>query len=143
MESIPTDTVTGLRDRAVIGLMIYTFGRVRAAMSMNVEDVFHQGRRLWVRLHEKGGKAHKMPCQHNLEHYLLDYIEAAGIGEDRKGVLFRSIDRKTKKLGDRRLHPAECWHMVRRRARQAKITTEVNNHTFRATGITIYLKNGG
>ena len=143
MKSIKTDTVIGLRDRAAIGLMIYTFGRVGAAMSMNVEDVFHQGHKLWVRLHEKGGKSHKMPCQHNLEQYLLEYIEGSGIGNDRKSPLFRSVDRRTKKLGARRLHPAECWHMVRRRARQAGIATEVNNHTFRATGITIYLKNDG
>ena len=43
---------------------------------MQVEDVYVQGRRTWVRLHEKGGKRHEMPCHHKLDAYLHDYIEA-------------------------------------------------------------------
>jgi len=64
----------GLRDRALIGLMVYSFARIGAALSMRVEDVFMQNRRLWVRLHEKGGKRHEMPCHHNLEDYLTAYM---------------------------------------------------------------------
>ncbi len=60
LDSIDTDTLTGLRDRALIGLMVYTFARVGAALGMRVEDVYVQGRRTWVRLHEKGGKRHEM-----------------------------------------------------------------------------------
>jgi site-specific recombinase XerC len=58
-------THAGLRDRALIGLMVYSFARVGAALGMTVEDVFTQNRRLWVRLREKGGKRHAMPCHHN------------------------------------------------------------------------------
>ena len=36
-----------------------------------------QGRRTWVRLHEKGGNRHEMPCHRELETFLLDYIEDA------------------------------------------------------------------
>ncbi len=44
----------GLRDRALIGLMVFTFARVgAAAIEMKVEDCFIQGQRGWVRLHEK------------------------------------------------------------------------------------------
>jgi integrase len=68
--------------------MVYTFARVSAATSMKVEDFFVQGRRSWVRLHEKGGKEHEMPTHHNLDHYLEEYIRAAGIAEDRKSPLF-------------------------------------------------------
>lgn len=50
------------------------FARVGAALAMKVEDVYVQNRRLWVRLHEKGGKRHEMPCHHNLEAYLQAYI---------------------------------------------------------------------
>jgi integrase len=123
--------------RALIGLMVYSFARIGAALAMRVEDVFHQHRRLWVRLHEKGGKHHEMPCHHNLEHYLQDYLEAAGIGHDRKGPLFRTIDRSTGLLSDRALPAQNTWEMVRR-ARQAGIKTLICNHTFRATGITTY-----
>jgi site-specific recombinase XerD len=55
LDAIPTDNLTGLRDRALIGVMVYTFARVNAVISMRVKDYFTQGRRGWVRLHEKGG----------------------------------------------------------------------------------------
>jgi site-specific recombinase XerD len=142
IRSIPTDTVTGLRDRALIGIMIYTFARVSAAVQMNVKDVYPKQESLWVRLHEKGGKHHEMPCQHNLKDWLREYIEAAGIGEDKDTPLFRSVDRKTKELSDRRLDRQRAWAMVKRRAQQAGIATPgICNHTFRGTGITAYLEN--
>lgn len=140
--AIPTDTVVGLRDRALIGLMTYTFARIGAALAMDVRDVFPKNHRLWVRLHEKGGKVHDMPCHHTLEIYLREYIEASGLAADPKGPLFRSIDRTTKQLGDRRLHRSESLRMVQRRARAAGIETPgLGNHTFRGTGITAYLSN--
>ena len=98
LDRIDVGTIVGLRDRALIGLMVYSFARIGAALSMKVEDLYVQNRRLWVRLHEKGGKRHEMPCHHNLEAYLHAYIEAAGIEEDVKGSLFRTIGRGTGKL---------------------------------------------
>ncbi len=142
IRSIPTDTVTGLRDRALIGLMIYTFARVSAAVQMNVKDVYLKQESLWVRLREKGGKHHEMPCQHNLKDWLREYIEAAGIDDDKDSPLFRSVDRKTKELSMRRLDRQRAWAMVKRRALQAGIATPgICNHTFRGTGITAYLEN--
>ena len=91
LDSIDASTVVGLRDRALIATMIYTFGRVGAVIKMRVEDYYTQGRRGWVRLHEKGGKRHEMPCNHNLEAYLDAYINAAGIAGDFKGYLFRTV----------------------------------------------------
>ena len=76
----------GLRDRALIGVMVYTFARVNAVLQMKVRDYFVQGRRGWVRLHEKGGKEHEVPCHHNLEQYLDEYIAAAGIAGDPDGA---------------------------------------------------------
>src|SRR3546814_10508754 len=64
LDRIDVTTDAGLRDRALIGLMVYSFARIGAALAMRVEDVFMQNRRLWVRLHEKGGKRHEMPCHH-------------------------------------------------------------------------------
>ena len=66
IDAIDATTVIGLRDRALIGLMVYSFARIGAAIGMRVEDVYTQNRRLWVRLHEKGGKQHAMPWHHNL-----------------------------------------------------------------------------
>ena len=110
---------------------------------MRVEDVFVQNRRLWVRLHEKGGKRHEMPCHHNLEDYLSAYLDRCALREDRKGPLFRTIARGTKQLSDTPLPQASAFQMVRRRARADEIKTAIGNHSFRATGITAYPKNGG
>ena len=133
----------GLRDRALIGLMVYSFARIGAALGMKVEDVYRERRRLWVRLRKKGGKRHEMPCHHNLEAYLEAYIEGAGLVADPKGPLFRTIGRKTKQLTRTPLPRVNAYAMVRRRAADAGIEAKIGNHSFRATGITAYLKNGG
>ena len=65
IDAIDTTSLPGLRDRALIALMVYTFARVGAAVAMKVEDFFVQARRGSVRLHEKGGKKHEMPTHHN------------------------------------------------------------------------------
>jgi integrase len=143
LDSIDTATPAGLRDRALIALMVYSFARVGAATGMKVEDVFVQNRRLWVRLREKGGKAHAMPCHHNLEEYLTAYLDGCGLRDDPKGPLFRTIPHRGGRLTGTPLPQANAHAMIRRRAAGAGIDTKVGNHTFRATGITAYLKNGG
>nr|WP_245206507.1 tyrosine-type recombinase/integrase [Rhizobium sp. 16-488-2a] len=143
LDSLPTDTIVGKRDRALIGLMIYTFARIGAATSMEVRDVIMQNRRLWVRLHEKGGKQVEMPCHHSLEAYLEDYLEAADLKEMPRAPLFQTIRRGTEILSGNPLPQANAYAMIQRRAVGAGISTAVCNHTFRATGITAYLKNGG
>ena len=143
LDSIDTTTHAGLRDRALIALMVYSFARIGAALGMKIEDVFTQNRRLWVRLREKGGKAHTMPCHHSLESYLTAYMEQTGIMADDKGLLFRTIGRGTGILTTTPLPQANAHAMIRRRAAAAGIETKIGNHTFRATGITAYLKNKG
>jgi integrase/recombinase XerC len=143
LDSIDITKPVGLRDRALIGLMVYSFARIGAALSMKVEDVYVQNRRLWVRLHEKGGKRHEMPCHHNLETYLHAYVDGSGLAGDPKGPLFRTIGRGTDTLTTTPLPQANAYAMIRRRAGGADIATKIGNHTFRATGITAYLKNGG
>jgi integrase len=96
-----------------------------------------------VRLREKGGKRHAMPCHHNLEEYLTAYIDGAGLRGDPKGPLFRTIGRGTNKLTRRVLPQANAYAMIGRRAAAASIGTKLGNHSFRATGITAYLKNVG
>ena len=143
LESIAADTPAGLRDRALIALMVYSFARVGAALGMRVEDVYTQNRRLWVRLHEKGGKRHEMPCHHRLEEILEAYLDGAGLRGDPKGWLFRTLGRGTGCLSARPLAQANAHAMIRRRTAAAGIATRVGNHSFRATGITAYLTHGG
>ncbi|MDE2447118.1 MAG: tyrosine-type recombinase/integrase, partial [Alphaproteobacteria bacterium] len=120
-----------------------SFGRIGAVLSMKVEDVFIQKGRLWVRLHEKGGKDHAMPCHHNLETYLNEYIERCGLADDPKGALFRTTGKKRVELTPTPLAQGNAYVMIGKRALEAGILTKIGNHSFRATGITAYLKNGG
>ncbi len=149
LESIPTQKkdgkpdLLGLRDRALIGLMVYSFARVSAAIGMNVGDYRQNGKRFQISLHEKGGKFHKLPVHHKAEEYLDEYIEAAGIGEDKKTPLFRSAKGRSGLLTADALHRVDVYRMIKRRARGAGVALDIGCHTFRGTGITAYLESGG
>jgi len=143
LDAIDISTAIGLRDRALIALMVYTFARVGAAVGMRLEDVYVQGRRTWVRLHEKGGKEHEMPCHHNLDAYLHAYIDGALAGGDKKAFLFCSAKGRLGVLSDTPMSQADVYRMIGRRAQAAAVKTKIGCHSFRATGITEYLRNGG
>lgn len=142
LDSIPVDTIGGLRDRALIGVMTFSFARVGAVAGMDVGDYFQKGRRHWLRLHEKGGKYHEMPAHHNIEEYVGDYLDEAGITHEKKKPLFRTLNRK-RQLSDNRINRFDVFQMIRRRARHAGLSENICCHTFRGTGITVYLQNGG
>ena len=142
LDSIDTTTITGLRDRAILGVMCYTFARVSAAVGMKVEDYYQNGKRWWLRLHEKGGKRHDVPAHHNAEAYLDVYIAAAGIGDHKHSPLFRAIDRH-RRITERSISRTDVLRMIKRRAQDAGLPSSTCCHTFRATGITAYLENGG
>jgi integrase/recombinase XerD len=142
LDSIDVAELSGLRDRALIGVMVYTFARVSAVTTMRVEDYFEHGKRAWLRLHEKGGKRHEVPCHHNLTEYLDAWIQTAKIEGDKKGPLFRAI-RKGSKLTENPMAREDVLAMIKRRAAGAALPYSTCCHTFRATGITTYLQNGG
>ncbi len=133
----------GLRDRALIALMTFTFARIGAALALKVGDLERRNHRLWVRLLEKGGKVHDVPCHHTLDAYLTEYLTVTGLESNPKRSLFPSIDRFSKQLGDKPLTDGNAREMINRRARAAGITARLSNHSFRASGITAYLENGG
>ena len=144
IDAIPTETVRDLRDRALISTLTYGFARIGAALKMRVEDLQPKGSGWLIRLHEKGGKQHAMPCHHSLAEHLHAYIAAAGTAEDKKGWLFRtSSGHQGVVLSDTPMSQTDAWRMVRKRALAAGIAAPIGNHSFRATGITAYLANGG
>lgn len=143
LKSIDVSHVVGLRDRAFIAVMAYAFARVSAVVGLKVEDYFPLKKRWWLRLQEKGGKVNEMGCHHKLEQFLDEYITAAGIGDDRRGPLFRSAVGRTKRLSAKPMSRVDAWYMVRRRAKDAGIEAAIGNHSFRAIGITDYLERGG
>ncbi len=154
-EAIDTTTLAGLRDRALIGVMLYSFARIGAVVAMNVEDFYSTGVQWRLRLHEKGNVDHNVPAHHLAAEYLHAYLEAARLWTDKKGPLFRpfvplsrtelrppELDRLGQRLD--RLDRRNAWQMVKRRAVTAGIPADMaKNHTFRSTGITVFRRNGG
>ena len=142
LNSIDVSKISGMRDRAIIGVMVYSFARVSAAAGMKVEDYFIQQRKRWFRLLEKGGKSHDVPAHHNAVEYVESYLDMAVIRNESKGPLFRSLNRR-RELTQNRMHRNDVLRMIKRRAKRAGIESRIGCHTFRATGITAYLSNGG
>jgi integrase/recombinase XerD len=144
IDSIPTVMVRDLRDRALIATLTYSFARITAALTMKVEDLRPKDASWQIVLHEKGGKHHVMPCHHSLAEALRAYIDAAGIAEDRKEFLFRtSRGHRGVELSEQPMKQPDAWRMIRKRAAAVGIYAPIGNHSFRATGITAYLANGG
>ena len=141
LDGIDTGSLVGLRDRALLSVMVYSFARVSAVVGMRRQDYFLQGTRGWLRLHEKGGKRHDVPAHHRAEAAVDAYLVAGGV-EDAKAPLFQSVDR-SRRLSGRSLTRRVVLAMIKRRAVVAGLPASTCCHTFRATGITAYLSNGG
>ena len=142
LETIDTSTLAGLRDRALMSVMLYSFARVSAVLGMRRQDYFQQGSRGWLRLHEKGGKRHDVPAHHRAAEALDKYVEAAEL-EEPKATLFQSVEPSGRRLTGRALQRRVVLAMIKRRAATAGLPPSTCCHTFRATGITAYLSNGG
>ena len=143
LKSIPDTTLRDLRDRALIATLTYSFARINAALKMKVEDLRPRGAGWTVRLHEKGGKQHAMPCHQALAEALRAYIDAAGIAEDRTGWLFRTARPQRERLIREANEPA-------RRLADDPPARGGGRHRgadrlphLPPTGITAYLSNGG
>lgn len=132
-----------LRDRALVGLMVYSVTRVSAVINMKVSDYRQDGKRFQVTLHEKGGKFHRLPVHHKAEEYIDEYLEAAGFAEDKKSPLWRSADGRSGRLTEKAMGRIDVFRMIKRRAKVAGVALDIDCHTFRATGITAYLLGGG
>jgi site-specific recombinase XerD len=146
LDSIVADRqdLAQLRDRAIIGVMTYSFARVSAVTGLDVGDYFRAGHRWKIRLHEKGGQRRTVPVHHKAKEYLDAYIDEVGIGENKEAPLFQSLRGRTGKLTGNRLLSDNVLQMVKRRAEEAGFDpTQTTCHTFRATGITTYLENDG
>ena len=144
LDGIDVTNLVGLRDRAFLGVLVYSFARVSAAVSLQVADYYTQGPRWFFRLHEKGGRYNVVPAHHVAQEYVDAYLEAARIGEDRRGPLFRSADPGRRDvLQERGMSRVGAFKMIKRCAQSMWLPAETYAHSFRGTGITEYLRNGG
>jgi integrase/recombinase XerD len=131
----------GLRDRAAIAIMAYTFARVSAVVGSKLGDYRLEGKRARLRLLEKGGKEQLVWLHREAEEYLDAYLSEARI-DDPKAPLFQSLD-KLHRLSGEAILRRDMLEMVKTRCRAADLSEEFCNHTFRGTGMTVFLLNGG
>jgi site-specific recombinase XerD len=146
LAAIDLSTLHGLRDRALIAVMAFDFARIGAVVAMDVGDYFQQGKKWWFRLHEKGGKHHELPAHHKAEEFMDAYLEAlraAGAPHGKDTPLFRTGKGRSGELGETRMTENDALRMVKRRAKGAGLPSSTCNHSFRATCITNFRKNGG
>ena len=119
LEAIDTAALAGLRDRALVSVMLYSFARVSAVIGMRRQDYFRQESRGWLRLHEKGGKRHDVPAHHRAAEALDNYLELAGLDEA-KAALFQSVDPAGRRLTGRALSRRLVLAMIKRRSRDSR-----------------------
>ena len=144
LDSIKGNALIDLRDRALVSLMLYSFARVSAICGMKVQDYYPVGKRWWLRLLEKGGKVHELPVHHKAEAALDAYLQATGIADQPHSPLWRTAYGRCDRLTHLAMDRVDVYRMVRRRALTAGLALgSVCCHTFRATGITVFLENGG
>lgn len=144
LSSIDTTHVVGLRDKSIIGVMIYTGCRVGAVAKLCCKDFYDGGDQFYFRFEEKGGKSREIPVRHDLQSLLLEYLQSAGVQSENTpdGPLFRSAIRKTKQLTDRPITSNDAARMVKRRMKDAGLPKRLSSHSFRVATITDLLSQG-
>jgi site-specific recombinase XerD len=138
-----TDLMT-LRDRALIGVMLFAWARVSAVCSMRVCDVEDDGgpnATLFFR--EKGGKELCKHCHRRLREMIAAYVAAAGLEPRSKEPLFQSFGGRGRGLSGKALRRSDVLAIVKRRCEAAALPARISNHSFRATAITLHHQGGG
>ena len=143
MQSIDTKTVVGLRDRAVIGILIYTAARVGAVAKLRRGDFYDLGDQHCLRFTEKGGKSREIPVRHDLQMFIAKYLAAGSLNDsDKSTPLFRTTIRRTKVLTPNSMTAGDMGRMLKRRLRNADLPSRLSPHSFRVTTITDLLSQG-
>ncbi|WP_406694492.1 tyrosine-type recombinase/integrase [Singulisphaera sp. Ch08] len=137
LESIDTRAIVGLRNRAILAVLVHTATRVGAIAKLTVKSLKHDGSQYELRSHEKGGKSRAIRMWHDLEPFLLEYIRAAGIEE---GPRFRTVVRRTKQLTNKSMDGIDICRLMKRRLKVAGLPGSYSPHSFRVTTITDLLE---
>ena len=143
LSSVDTSHVVGLRDRAILATLAYTACRARAVAKLQLQDFQHGGQQYVLRFQEKGGKSREIPVQHDLEGFILAYVEAAGIADEAKdSPLFRASNGRSRVLTAKPLGTERICVLVKRRLKDAGLPSSLSPHSFRGTAITSLLEQG-
>jgi site-specific recombinase XerD len=143
LASINEPDVVSLRDRAVIGILIYTAARVGAIAKLRRENFYDAGDQYCLRFSEKGGKSREIPVRHDLQGFIGDYLNAAQLRDaNPKSPLFRTTVRRTKQMTPNGMNSNDMHRMVKRRIKKAGLPWRICPHSFRVTTITDLLSQG-
>ena len=140
-ESFNPVRLIDLRDRALIAVMSYSLARVSAALDLRASDLIDLGRTQVLRLKEKGGIERDIPAHPRMVEYIDAWTEASGLSGS--AWLFPVFERSGTVLGSTAMDRGDALRMVKRRLVNAGLPQVFSNHSFRATGITEFLSNGG
>lgn len=143
-EPVEMPLVVGLRDRAILATLAYTACRAGAVAKLRLGDFQDDGTQYVLRFQEKGGKSREIPVRHDLEGFILAYIDAAGIaGEARESPLFRAtVNGTAKRLTANAMASKRICELVKRRLKDAGLPLRISPHSFRVTAITDLLTQG-
>jgi site-specific recombinase XerD len=143
MASIRVERPVGLRDRAVIATLIYTAARAGAVARLRRRDLTHDGTQYALQFAEKGGKAREIPVRHDLERFLMEYLDAAGLNDSPPdSPLFRSANCRTGLLTEEGITGGDIARLVKRRLREAGLPARLSPHSFRVATVTDLLTQG-
>lgn len=143
MQSLDSSHAVGLRDRAIIAIMIYTAARVGAVASLRRGDLYDVGDQYCLRFAEKGGKSREIPVRHDLQQFVRAYLSAGEMEyANKSNPLFRTTIGKTKKLTHNGMTAGDITRMVKRRMRDACLPARLSPHSFRVATITDLLSQG-
>lgn len=143
LASLDTSDVIGLRDRAIIAILIYTASRAGAVATLKRGSFYHAGDQWTLHFEEKGGKSREIPVRHDLEQMLFQYLDAAGLWNAHQDTpLFRTAFKKTGRLTGNAMHVVDICRMVKRRLKDVGLPNRLSPHSFRVTTITDLLEQG-
>ena len=143
LRAIDTSHVVGLRDWAIIGILIYTAARVGAVARLRRSDFFELGGQYALRFLEKNGKSREIPVRHDLQGRVLDYLCAGGfLGAKGDMPLFRTAAGRTKRLTENGMTSNDMGRMVKRRLRDTELSSRLSPHSFRVATVTVLLHQG-
>ena len=143
LRSVDTGHVVGLRDRAILATLAYTACRAGAVAKLRLGDFQHDGSQYVLRFQEKGGKSREIPVRHDLEGFILAYVDAAGmVGETKDMPLFRASNGRSRRLAAKPLGTERICELVKRRLKDAGLPSRLSPHSFRVTAITSLLEQG-
>lgn len=143
IRSLDLSTVVGLRDRAILGILVYTAARVGAVAKLRRGDFYDHAGQACLRFAEKGGKSREIPVRHDLRGFIQDYLAAGHLDySDKTSPLFRSSVRRTRNLTQLPMAAGDISRMLKRRLRAAGLSDRISPHSFRVTTITDLLLQG-